>query len=449
MGVLDVLRGITGGVAQASGNTAAANGIAGQQERARQAKANDLKMQLAPLTQAAQATQTRLALFADPNDPSKPVAGKEAEYAAAHDQLADIIGKQRMLLRPPPAEDPHGLSYLGARVADKLHITRDLANHMREAQSGKVDKYYQQGSKDVATAVQGIQPYQNTPVGQAGAEKAAQAQALETQRAKSASDVEAQRAASALAVEQERNKGKAPKGLKAMAQGSMVLGVEDQDTGKQYLPSQLGPTGNAPPEAKQMWSTIQQQKAAKLAEDQRKEDEIADRQSKTIAAGFERMGQSQQFQEAMAQYRSDLTTYRSLDTVARNSEETVKALENQYSQPGNKAAADNELQNFYTTVVQKGGRKTAAELALTLKIGSFGLNLQQIATKAASGELPDALRKSLLDGMKAIASEQRSMADTTKPELPKVNVPEGTKTKELKGTRNQLQGDNDPLGLFK
>jgi hypothetical protein len=157
------------------------------------------------------------------------------------------------------------------------------------------------------------------------------------------------------------------------------------------------------------------------------------------------MGRTQEFQENMAQYRSDMTTYRNLDTQARQSEENIQALEAQYSQPGNHAAADNELQNFYTTVVQKGGRKTASELQLTLKIGSLGLNLQQAFSKAATGELPGVLRKELLAGMKAVAQEQRHMADITKPELPEITAPEGPKTKGLKNTR---QTQTDPLGVL-
>jgi hypothetical protein len=142
----------------------------------------------------------------------------------------------------------------------------------------------------------------------------------------------------------------------------------------------------------------------------------------------------------MAQYRSDLTTYRALDKAADDSETTVKALESQYAQPGNKAAADNELQNFYTTVVQKGGRKTAAELALTLKIGSFGMNIEQMAKKAATGELPDQLRKELLSGMKAVADEQRAVADQKKPELPQITAPEGPQTKALKAKAKGSSG---------
>ena len=227
---------------------------------------------------------------------------------------------------------------------------------------------------------------------------------------------------------------KPPKGLKAMEQGGVFFGVEDQDTGKQYLKAQLEPGGDAPPEAKQMYAAVQKAAADKQAEADKKEKEkqkhegeMSERQAKQLAASFDRLGMSEQFTELMGEYRSNLLTYRNLDTEARKSEETVKALEAQYSTPGNKAAVDNELQNFFTTVVQKGGRKTAAELALTLKVGSFGMNLEQMATKASKGELPPDLRKMLLDGMKAVSAEQRAVADQVKPELPALPQRPGAK----------------------
>ncbi len=210
------------------------------------------------------------------------------------------------------------------------------------------------------------------------------------------------------------------KTMEPATKGGVTFGVRDQ-LGRLYLPSQLGPNGDAPQEAKDIWTTVKAAEQQKRDDEQRKEDERAAAQARTIGAAFERAGASEQFQEQMAQYRADESTYRALDTVARNSQETVAALGYQYKQPGNKAVADNELQNFYTTVVQKGGRKTAAEFALTAKIGSFGMNLQQMAKKAASGELPDELRAALLAGMETVAKEQRKMADQAKPDLPEIS----------------------------
>lgn len=118
----------------------------------------DKQQELAPLTQASQAAQTRLALYADPTDPTHAVPGREREYAEAHDQLADIIGKMRTVLHPPPANDPHGLSYLGARALDKLHITNDLKNRLKQGQTQKVADYNKGTADQVQTRVQSI-PY--------------------------------------------------------------------------------------------------------------------------------------------------------------------------------------------------------------------------------------------------------------------------------------------------
>lgn len=158
MPVLDLLRGVTKGLAEASGNDEAVQDIGQQQALTRQRNQNVLQQQIAPLAQAAQAGKNRLAMFADPNDPTKAVPGREADYAAAHDQLADVIGKMRNILHPPPADDPHGLGYLAARVGDKLHITSDLANSMQQDQAQKVGAYQDQTANQVKNAVQSI-PY--------------------------------------------------------------------------------------------------------------------------------------------------------------------------------------------------------------------------------------------------------------------------------------------------
>lgn len=80
---------------------------------------------------------------------------------------------------------------------------------------------------------------------------------------------------------------KPPKGLKAMEQGGVFFGVEDQDTGKQYLKAQLEPGGDAPPEAKQMYAAVQ--KAAKDKQDaaDKKTQEQNDRQMKMFGHQLE------------------------------------------------------------------------------------------------------------------------------------------------------------------
>jgi hypothetical protein len=43
--------------------------------------------------------------------------------------------------------------------------------------------------------------------------------------------------------------------------------------------------------------------------------------------------------------------------------------------------------------------------------------------------------------MEAVAKEQRAEAEKNKPELPKLNVPEGPKTKQLKGGKKLTAKD--------
>jgi hypothetical protein len=90
---------------------------------------------------------------------------------------------------------------------------------------------------------------------------------------------------------------KPPKGLKAMEQGGVFFGIEDQDTGKQYLRAQLEPGGDAPPEAKAMYQSVQKAAADKEAAADKKEKEINDRQERQFAHSMEmlRLGLQRSF----------------------------------------------------------------------------------------------------------------------------------------------------------
>ena len=418
-GLVNFLQNMTAAIGTASNTPAgthAASVIEDSQKRQRDEKDKNLAM----LQDAAKQQQLLAAHFTDPST-GKAYPQYQSQYDEAMNRFGGLAGQIYESQHPNPESMPLA-QQMGIRALSKMHLTNDLKN--------RIDKWkkHEAQFKDNLSAG-GQLPYEWTPEGDAEAKKTADAQTLEKQRSDAA-----------IALEDKKSSDKTPKipkGLKTIEAGGVPIAVQDEDTGKQYLPSQLGDKGDAPPEAKQMWKTIQDAKEQKRKDEQRKEDDVAQRQARTIAAGFERMGQTQQFQELMTQYRSDLAAYRTLNTQADQTEETMAALKGQYSQPGNKSVADNELQNFYTTVVQKGGRKTAAELMLTLKIGSFGMNIEQMATKAAKGELPPELRKMLLEGMDAIAKEQRAVADRVKPELPKINAPVGSKTKALKKTADE------------
>jgi hypothetical protein len=80
---------------------------------------------------------------------------------------------------------------------------------------------------------------------------------------------------------------KPPKGLKAMEQGGAFFGIEDQDTGKQYLVSQLGPGGDAPPEAKQMYAAVQKAAQDKQSAADKKADEANERQMRMFSHQLE------------------------------------------------------------------------------------------------------------------------------------------------------------------
>ena len=125
---------------------------------------NDLKAKFAPLQQALVSTQTQMAALLD-SDPDSPTYGKplpqhQARYDELHDQAADIIGKSRLLFHSPTPEDPHGLKYLGARVADKMHITNHLSDQMRQAQGDKAAEDRVTGRK---------KDYQNATIAAEGA----------------------------------------------------------------------------------------------------------------------------------------------------------------------------------------------------------------------------------------------------------------------------------------
>lgn len=177
-GLVGALRGGLAGAAEAAGAPQAAQSLEDANDRARQEKQNKIKMQVAPLSLALQGYKARFNDAADPNDPSKPAPGKEAEYHAAHDGMAAVIGKIRALISPPPKEDPHGLSLLEHTLTDKLHITRHAVEEAKKAQKGKVDAYNKKTADTAQAIEQGNIPFAMTPEGRK------EAAALELQRVK-------------------------------------------------------------------------------------------------------------------------------------------------------------------------------------------------------------------------------------------------------------------------
>ena len=211
------------------------------------------------------------------------------------------------------------------------------------------------------------------------------------------------------------------KGWKEIKAGEVVLGYRNQDTGQAIT---RGPDGklppDAPPDVQRMNETYNAVEKTKQDEKDKKEQEADARQLRTLKAISDRQGRSEEFQAIMRQYGEELGVYKTMDTQARNADERATLYQNLYSQPGNKSAADTALVTDYTGILAKGGRKTTAEIQLALKVGSFGLNMEQMYQKAASGELPDELRQLYLNYLKASAVSEREAADKAKPEIPQV-----------------------------
>lgn len=453
-GVINALRSITGGVAEAAGNQTAHDDLQAQIQRSRDAENQQRQLQIQPLSQALRADQTRLALYANPDDPTKPLAGKENEYNQVHDRMAQTIGQIRALYGGKPQGANPVESAMGT-VLDKLHITNHLKNHVANVRAENAKKYADQTGAMTSAYTQA------TPVNPLIAKQ------VEAQQAgASPAEIEAMRNPLTRPQDKtdqdkfvndylQRNPGKtredavrawtdattkdtsASKPDAPLEVGGVPYGV--RVGGNEYLASALGPNGTAPPQAKEMWNTVKDAQAQKRADEQRKEDERDDRFLKSQADIAARMGQSENFQAQMAGYREQLANYKKLDGDADNTQTLADTYEAQYKQPGNHSATDTALLTDYTSVLAKGGRKTQAEIQLARNIGSFKLNLEQKFKKAATGELPDELRKLYLDYIKAAAKTQREDADKLKPEPPSIGVPEGPKTKALKETRDAAQ----------
>jgi hypothetical protein len=162
MGIGGGFLGALKGFDQAVGASGGTQSIDADQQKKAAEKQQKIQMQMAPLTQASQNLQGQLSPLIDP-ETGKPRQGYEARYNEIHDQLADVIGKQRMLLNPPPKEDAHGLGYLIHAATDKAHITRHAVAQAQQAAKDKADAYKKATGDQVAETVQGIPGSQLDP----------------------------------------------------------------------------------------------------------------------------------------------------------------------------------------------------------------------------------------------------------------------------------------------
>ena len=128
------------------------------------------KFALAPLSQALQADQTRLALYADPNDPSKAVAGKEKEYQDTLDRMTGTIGQMRGVLGQKQP-NPNPIEAAAGDALAKLHITNHLKNHVAQVRAQDAAKYQEQNQATAGQYAQGtpVNPYAQTEAQMRGA----------------------------------------------------------------------------------------------------------------------------------------------------------------------------------------------------------------------------------------------------------------------------------------
>ena len=156
-GFLNAVRGGVAGLEEASGNQQGAQRLEGQIDQAKQEKANKVRMQIAPLALAAKGIESQLPALLDPAT-GKPRPESQARFDELHDQLSDIIHKQRMILLPPPKEDPHGLGHLAHTVTDKLHITNNAVAQAKAANQKKIADYNKESDAQVKETMQGVVP---------------------------------------------------------------------------------------------------------------------------------------------------------------------------------------------------------------------------------------------------------------------------------------------------
>jgi hypothetical protein len=115
------------------------------------------------------ADQTRLALYANPDDPSKPLAGKENEYRQTLDRMTQTIGQMRQLY----GQKPQGANPVEAGIGnllDSLHITNHLKNHVAQFRAENAKKYAGQTNAMAGEYAIGALPYALTPEGRKEAE---------------------------------------------------------------------------------------------------------------------------------------------------------------------------------------------------------------------------------------------------------------------------------------
>jgi hypothetical protein len=427
-----IVRGALAGLNNASGDTQTAQVLEQKNKDAQQAQHDQLRAQVLPHALAIKGLQAKLQAL----DPQKDAH----EYAAITHDIARNLAEVRGIIYPE--KDPKG-NFFERGITDKLHLSS--LKDRQQKQQGQQAKGKAQDESSAQAIAQGTVPYNQSAPALLEADKAKNAQTLETQRA-----------SAAQALEQSKANDKAPKvpkGFKAMEQGGMALGVEDQDTGSQYLPAQLGPKGDAPPQAKQIWSTIQSIQAGKEARLDQKDREAQERinqsQERIAHALGSQANQGTWSQAEDAQGNPVLFNSKTGETKAAPAglhksgyfAKQIAPLEasdlnikgyiggGKYTGPG-----DLDLQHQYFTATQPatGFRMTKVQQDILSDSQSWVNSMQGKAHHFATGTwFSDTQRKQIADeAQKAIAAKRAILQQSSA----------GPKANSLGDTRSQQQG---------
>lgn len=446
-GLINALRSITSGVAQAAGNQTAHDDLQKQMADSQQKQAQEQQQAIGPHTQALIQLRNEQMQLVDPKT-GQPAKGYEQQYNELTDAMQGNIHAMRTILHPD--HNPSPVEHFAQHMTDKLHLTNGLkrANDQTRMQ----DQGNEQDRQQTQTFQQGA-PSQ----GVAGLNPDEQAQAVRIKAGLTPKDTTEQERFTADYLKRNPGKNledalrsytdattkdtsgnKPAQEPKPLESGGIMYGVSDPSTGKQYLASQMNDPAT-PQNIKEIWKTIQDSQTAKKADADKKEQ---DRDNHFIEAQkniADRMGRSEEWQAKMADYREQLAGYKTMDQSANKTQTDADTFAAQYKDPNtpDKAAVDTSLLTTYTSVLAQGGRKTQSEIALARNIGDLALNLKTKAYKAFhGGELPPELRKMYLDYINSAAKTQREDANKVKPEPPSVSVPEGPKTKALKEAKS-------------
>jgi len=133
----DIARGVIGGVAGAAGDTQTKAEMDTLNQQARQGRANQLQLQMAPVIQSINADKMRAASLLDPMGNVLP--GKQNDYDDLKKRMALNFGKVRNLMGDKePAESPGHMSRAMAFIED--HLKKAVTGKMGEKEGSLGEK---------------------------------------------------------------------------------------------------------------------------------------------------------------------------------------------------------------------------------------------------------------------------------------------------------------------